>query len=133
MNVWIIYRRDRFLRASDHVPFLDRRYPANRFTEPNEDFRHQHQNVRVENGVQFGDLPQFVDFDYATRVAHDQGRQRDDVHRQGNHQGQLPLRRQGPSTATATEASSASQRPSTGSTSGTLAGKRRASPCPWLP
>jgi Peptidase family M28 len=68
MNVWIIYRRDRFLRASDHVPFLDRRFPANRFTEPNEDFRHQHQNVRVENGVQFGDLPEFVDFDYATRV-----------------------------------------------------------------
>ncbi len=68
MDVWIIYRRDRFLRASDHVPFLDRRFPANRFTEPNEDFRHQHQNVRVENGVQFGDLPQFVDFDYTTRV-----------------------------------------------------------------
>jgi acetylornithine deacetylase/succinyl-diaminopimelate desuccinylase-like protein len=68
MDVWIIYRRDRFLRASDHVPFLDRRFPANRFTEPNEDFRHQHQNVRVENGVQFGDLLQFVDFDYTTRV-----------------------------------------------------------------
>jgi hypothetical protein len=69
MNVWIIYRRDRFLRASDHVSFLDRRYPADRFTEPNEDFRHEHQNVRVENGVQFGDLPEFVDFDYVTRVA----------------------------------------------------------------
>jgi hypothetical protein len=37
VNVWIIYRRDRFLRASDPVPFLDRRYPADRFTEPNED------------------------------------------------------------------------------------------------
>jgi Peptidase family M28/Fibronectin type III domain len=69
MDVWIIYRRDRFLRASDHVPFLDRRFPANRFTEPNEDFRHQHQNVRIENGVQFGDLPEFVDFDYTARVA----------------------------------------------------------------
>jgi hypothetical protein len=69
MNVWIIYRRDRFLRSSDHVPFLDRRYPADRFTEPNEDFRHEHQNVRVEDGVQFGDLPEFVDFDYVTRVA----------------------------------------------------------------
>ena len=56
MNVWIIYRRDRFLRGSDHGPFLDQRYPAVRFTEPNEDFRHEHQNVRVENGVQFGDL-----------------------------------------------------------------------------
>jgi hypothetical protein len=69
MNVWIIYRRDRFLRASDHVSFLDRRYPANRFTEPNEDYRHEHQNVRVEDGVQFGDLAQFVDFRYVTRVA----------------------------------------------------------------
>jgi len=69
MNVWIIYRRDRFLRASDHVSFLDRRYPADRFTEPNEDYRHEHQDVRVENGVQFGDLPEFVDFDYVARVA----------------------------------------------------------------
>src|SRR5262245_47286528 len=69
MNVWIIYRRDRFLRASDHVPFLDNRYPADRFTEPNEDFRHEHQDVRVENGVQFGDLPQFLDYDYIAHVA----------------------------------------------------------------
>jgi Peptidase family M28 len=69
MNVWIIYRRDRFLRASDHVPFLDNRYPADRFTEPNEDFRHEHQDVRVENGVQFGDLPQFLDYNYITHVA----------------------------------------------------------------
>jgi hypothetical protein len=69
MNVWIIYRRDRFLRGSDHGPFLDNRYPAVRFTEPNEDFRHEHQNVRVENGVQFGDLEQFLDFDYIANVA----------------------------------------------------------------
>jgi hypothetical protein len=69
MNVWIIYRRDRFLRGSDHGPFLDLRYPAARFTEPNEDFRHEHQNVRVENGVQFGDLEQFLDFDYIANVA----------------------------------------------------------------
>ena len=59
----------RFLRSSDHVPFLNLRYPANRFTEPNEDFRHEHQDVRVENGVQFGDLPQFVDYDYIAHVA----------------------------------------------------------------
>ena len=43
--------------------------PAARFTEPNEDYRHQHQDVRVENGVQFGDLPEFVDFGYIARVA----------------------------------------------------------------
>jgi hypothetical protein len=69
MNVWIIYRRDRFLRGSYHGPFLDQRYPAVRFTEPNEDFRHEHQNVRVENGVQFGDLEQFLDYDYIANVA----------------------------------------------------------------
>jgi Peptidase family M28 len=68
MNVWIIYRRDRFLRGSDNGPFLDQRYPAVRFTEPNEDYRHEHQNVRVEDGVQFGDLPEFVDFDYTADV-----------------------------------------------------------------
>jgi hypothetical protein len=39
-----------------------------RLTEPNEDYRHEHQNVRVENGVQFGDLPEFVDFDYTANV-----------------------------------------------------------------
>jgi Zn-dependent M28 family amino/carboxypeptidase len=69
MSVRLIYKRDRFLRGGDHIPFLQNRFPAARFTEVNEDFRHQHQDVRVENGVQFGDLTQFVDFDYATRVA----------------------------------------------------------------
>jgi Peptidase family M28/Fibronectin type III domain len=69
MRVSIIYRRDRFLRGGDHIPFLERRYPAVRFTEPNEDYRHQHQDVRVEDGVQFGDLLEFVDFAYTTRVA----------------------------------------------------------------
>jgi Peptidase family M28 len=69
MNVWIIYRRDRFLRGTDNIPFLAHRYPAVRLTEPNEDYRHEHQNVRVENGVQFGDLPEFVDFKYTANVA----------------------------------------------------------------
>jgi hypothetical protein len=69
MNVWIIYRRDRFLRGTDDGPFLDNRYPGLRMTEPNEDYRHEHQNVRVENGVQFGDLVQFVDFKYTANVA----------------------------------------------------------------
>jgi hypothetical protein len=69
MRVRIIARRDRFLRGGDHRPFLERRYPAARFTEVNEDYRHQHQDVRVEDGVQYGDLPRFVDFRYVTRVA----------------------------------------------------------------
>ncbi|HEY7485629.1 MAG TPA: M28 family metallopeptidase [Streptosporangiaceae bacterium] len=69
MNVRVIWRRDRYLRGSDHLSFLQQGYPAARFTEPRENFNHEHQDVRVENGVQFGDLPQFVDYDYIARVA----------------------------------------------------------------
>ena len=68
-KVMLIYRRDRYGRGGDHIPFLERGYPAVRFTEVNEEFRHQHQNVRAENGVQFGDLPEFVDFAYISNVA----------------------------------------------------------------
>lgn len=69
MEVTIIYRRDRYLRGGDHSPFLDRGWPAVRMSEPNEDFTHQHQNVRKENGIQYGDLPEFVDFKYVAQVA----------------------------------------------------------------
>ncbi|MCT2277546.1 M20/M25/M40 family metallo-hydrolase [Micromonospora chalcea] len=69
MDVRVIYRRDRYLRGSDHISFLREGWPAGRFTEPNEDFAHQHQDVRVVDGVQYGDLPEFCDFDYITRVA----------------------------------------------------------------
>jgi hypothetical protein len=69
MKVELIYRRDRYLRGGDHFPFLEQGYPAVRFTEYAEDFRHQHQNVRVEDGVQYGDLPEFVDFTYTANVA----------------------------------------------------------------
>jgi hypothetical protein len=69
MNVRVIWRRDRFLRGSDHISFLQQGYPAARFTEPRENFAHEHQDTRVENGVQFGDLPEFCDFGYITRVA----------------------------------------------------------------
>ncbi len=65
----IIYRLDRYLRGGDHAPFVQHGYAAVRLTEPNEDWRHQHQDVRVENGVQYGDLPQFVDFAYLANVA----------------------------------------------------------------
>ena len=68
-KVMLVYRRDRYGRGGDHIPFLERGYPAVRFTEVNEEFRHQHQNVRVENGVHYGDLPQFVDFAYIANVA----------------------------------------------------------------
>jgi hypothetical protein len=69
MNVRVIWRRDRYLRGSDHISFQQHGYPAARFTEPRENFNHEHQDVRVDGGVQFGDLPQFVDFNYTARVA----------------------------------------------------------------
>jgi len=69
MNIRVIWRRDRYLRGSDHNSFQALGFPAARFTEPRENFNHEHQDVRVENGVQFGDLPQFVDFNYVARVA----------------------------------------------------------------
>jgi Zn-dependent M28 family amino/carboxypeptidase len=69
MNIRTIWRRDRYLRASDHVSFEQQGYPAARFTEPRENFDHEHQNVQTVNGVQFGDLIDFVDFNYVARVA----------------------------------------------------------------
>lgn len=69
ISVDVIYRRDRYLRGGDHTPFLEAGYPAVRMTEPIEDYRHQHQNPRVENGVQYGDLPEFVDFEFVANVA----------------------------------------------------------------
>ncbi|MEU2267531.1 M20/M25/M40 family metallo-hydrolase [Streptomyces olindensis] len=70
MNIRVIHRRDRYRRGGDHIPFLERGYPAARFTEPAEDFAHQHQDVRVdETGKQYGDLPEFCDFDFTARVA----------------------------------------------------------------
>lgn len=68
--VRVIYRADRFLRGGDHEPFLSAGFPAARFTEPHEDFAHQHQDVRVDStGKQFGDLIEFCDFDFIQRVA----------------------------------------------------------------
>jgi len=68
MDVKLVWRRDRFLRGGDQLSFLQRAWPGVRFTEPNEDFDHQHQDLRIENGEQIGDLPQFVDFPYLARV-----------------------------------------------------------------
>ncbi|KAJ7077428.1 Zn-dependent exopeptidase [Mycena belliarum] len=69
MNVQMVYRPDRFLRGGDHLPFIDQGYPAVRFTEPHENFAHQHQDIRVVDGLQFGDLVEFCDFDFNARVA----------------------------------------------------------------
>jgi hypothetical protein len=68
-RVVMVYRRDRYLRGGDHIPFLQRGFTAIRVTETHEDYTHQHQNVRVENGIRWGDLPEFVDSDYVANVA----------------------------------------------------------------
>ncbi len=64
LEVVMIYRNDRFLRGGDHTRFVEQDYAAVRITEMNENYLHQHQNVRKENGVQYGDLPEFMDFEY---------------------------------------------------------------------
>ena len=64
----LIYRADRFLRGGDQGSFTAAGFPAIRFVEPVETFAHQHQDVRVEGGVQYGDLVRFMDFDYLARV-----------------------------------------------------------------
>lgn len=65
----LIYRRDRYLRGGDHTSFNQEGFAAVRFTEWLEDFHHQHQNVRTENGIEYGDLPKFVDYNYIANVA----------------------------------------------------------------
>jgi hypothetical protein len=65
----LIFRRDRYLRGGDHTAFNEQGFAAVRFTEYREDYNHQHQNVRTENGIEYGDLPKFVDFKYVANVA----------------------------------------------------------------
>jgi len=67
-SVRLVYRRDRYLRGGDHIPFLESGFPAVRFTEPHEDYEHQHQNVRTENGVFYGDTPDYLDYSYIANV-----------------------------------------------------------------
>ncbi len=67
----LIFRLDRFLRGGDHYSFNQQGFAAVRLTEFREDFNHQHQNVRRDDasGIEFGDLPKFVNFDYVAHVA----------------------------------------------------------------
>jgi hypothetical protein len=64
LKVMMIYRSDRFLRGGDHTPFLENGFAAVRITEMNENYDHQHQDVRKENNIQYGDLTEFMDFEY---------------------------------------------------------------------
>ncbi|HET9096617.1 MAG TPA: M20/M25/M40 family metallo-hydrolase, partial [Candidatus Baltobacteraceae bacterium] len=68
MHGVLIYRADRFLRGGDQQSFNADGFPAIRFVEIHEDFQHQHQDVRREGGVQYGDLPQYLDFNYLARI-----------------------------------------------------------------
>src|SRR5690625_1653857 len=68
LNVWEIARRDRFGRGGDQTPFLEEGFPAVRLTEPHENYEQQHQDVREEDGMIYGDLPRFVDEQYMARV-----------------------------------------------------------------
>jgi len=65
----VVFRRDRYLRGGDHFSFNEQGYAAVRLTEFRENYNHQHQNVRTENGIEYGDLPKFVDYDYTANVA----------------------------------------------------------------
>ena len=65
----LVFRLDRYLRGGDHSAFNQQGFSAVRFTEFREDFHHQHQNVRTENGIEYGDLPKFVDYEYVAQVA----------------------------------------------------------------
>jgi Peptidase family M28 len=64
LEIKLIYRNDRFLRGGDHTAFVEKGFTAVRITEMNENFNRQHQDVRVENGIQYGDLLEFVDGEY---------------------------------------------------------------------
>ena len=69
LDIKLVYRNDRFLRGGDHTPFSQNGFTAIRFCEMNENFDHQHQTVRKENNIQYGDLPEFMDFEYMKKVA----------------------------------------------------------------
>ena len=64
LDVRMIYRNDRYLRGGDHLPFADRGFPAVRFTEWNENYDHQHQDLQIQDGKKMGDLTEFMDFEY---------------------------------------------------------------------
>jgi peptidase M28-like protein len=68
-EVTLVFRRDRYRRGSDHIPFLQRGYPAVRITEPNEAFTRQHQKVHEAEGIKYGDVIEMVDFAYIAQVA----------------------------------------------------------------
>ncbi len=67
LEVVLVYRNDRFLRGGDHTPFVQRGFAAVRLTEMNENYDHQHQDLRVEKGIEYGDYAKFMDFEYLAK------------------------------------------------------------------
>jgi hypothetical protein len=67
-HVRMIYRTDRYSRGGDQVPFLEAGYPAVRVTEAHEDYTRQHQDLRTQNGMRYGDTIDGIDFRYLARV-----------------------------------------------------------------
>jgi hypothetical protein len=68
LDVWLIYRLDRYGRGGHHRPFADLGFPAVRLMEAHENYARQHQDLRVENGVAYGDVISGIDFHYARKV-----------------------------------------------------------------
>jgi hypothetical protein len=64
LEVMMIYRNDRFLRGGDHTAFVENGFAAVRITEMNENYTRQHQDIRVENGINYGDVIEHIDFEY---------------------------------------------------------------------
>ena len=64
LEVMMIYRNDRFLRGGDHTAFVENGFAAVRITEMNENYNRQHQDIRVENGINYGDVIEHIDFEY---------------------------------------------------------------------
>jgi hypothetical protein len=68
LDVWLIYRLDRFGRGGHHRPFADLGFPAVRLMEAHENYTRQHQDIRVEGDVAYGDVIEGIDFNYARKV-----------------------------------------------------------------
>jgi hypothetical protein len=64
IEVKLVYRNDRFLRGGDHTPFVEQGFAAVRFTEMNENYTRQHQDVRIDNNIQYGDIEAYIDYEY---------------------------------------------------------------------
>ena len=64
LQVVMVYRNDRFLRGGDHTPYVENGFAAVRITEMNENYNRQHQDIRLENGIQYGDVLEYIDFEY---------------------------------------------------------------------